>query len=57
MPSAGRVARAALGLASVAQPIRQAAHTCLDLLLPRLAGENPEAQGVLLIPSLALPDP
>lgn len=48
---------AALGLASVAQPIRQAAHTCLDLLLPRLAGENPEAQGVLLIPSLALPDP
>ncbi len=46
---------AALGLASVAQPIRQAAHACLDLLLPRLAGGDPPAQGVLLAPSLTLP--
>lgn len=47
---------AALGLMSVAQPIREVAHTCLDLLLPRLAGEVPAARGVLLRPTLALPD-
>jgi DNA-binding LacI/PurR family transcriptional regulator len=50
------VARA-LGLPSVAQPIREAAHACLDLLVPRLAGEDPPARGVLLAPSLALPSP
>lgn len=47
----------ALGLPSVAQPIREAAHACLDLLVPRLAGEDPAAQGVLLAPSLAVPRP
>ncbi|WP_380163837.1 LacI family DNA-binding transcriptional regulator [Jannaschia sp. R86511] len=47
---------AALGLASVAQPIRDVAHTCLELLLPRLTGGSPAARGVLLEPSLALPD-
>jgi DNA-binding LacI/PurR family transcriptional regulator len=46
---------AALGLASVAQPIREVAHTCLDLLMPRLGGERPPARGVLLEPSLAVP--
>ncbi|MGJ7442478.1 LacI family DNA-binding transcriptional regulator [Aquipuribacter sp. MA13-6] len=46
----------ALGLASVAQPIREVAHTCLDLLLPRLTGQSPAARGVLLEPTLALPD-
>lgn len=46
----------ALGLASVAQPVREAAHTCLDLLLPRLGGGSPVARGVLLEPTLALPD-
>jgi DNA-binding LacI/PurR family transcriptional regulator len=46
---------AALGLPSVAQPIREVAHTCLDLLRPRLSGEDPAAQGVLLTPTLALP--
>ncbi len=45
----------ALGLASVAQPIRQAAHACLDLLLPRLAGGDPAARGVLLAPTLSVP--
>ena len=47
----------ALGLPSVAQPIREAAHACLDLLVPRLAGKDPAARGVLLAPSLALPSP
>lgn len=46
---------AALGLASVAQPITEAAHTCLDLLLPRLSGESPRARGVLLEPTLTVP--
>lgn len=45
----------ALGLPSVAQPIREAAHACLDLLGPRLAGADPAARGVLLAPALALP--
>lgn len=45
----------ALGLASVAQPVGEVAHACLDLLLPRLAGEDPAARGVLLRPGLALP--
>jgi DNA-binding LacI/PurR family transcriptional regulator len=47
----------ALGLPSVAQPIREAAHACLDLLVPRLAGDDPAARGVLLTPSLARPSP
>lgn len=46
---------AALGLASVAQPITEAAHTCLDLLLPRLSGQAPRARGVLLEPTLTVP--
>ena len=45
----------ALGLASVAQPVREAAHTCLDLLLPRLGGGDHPARGVLLAPTLAVP--
>lgn len=46
---------AALGLASVSQPVREAAHTCLDLLQPRLAGEHPAARGMLLEPRLSMP--
>ncbi|WP_336921654.1 LacI family DNA-binding transcriptional regulator [Aquipuribacter sp. SD81] len=46
---------AALGLPSVAQPVREAAHTCLELLLPRLRGEDPPPRGVLLAPTLAVP--
>ena len=34
-----------------------AAHAGLDLLVPRLAGEDPAARGVLLAPTLALPSP
>ena len=47
----------ALGLASVAQPVREAAHTCMQLLLPRLRGERAAPRGVLLAPRLALPVP
>ncbi len=48
---------AALGLASVAQPVREAAHTCLELLLPRLAGASSPARGVLSSrPSPCLPE-
>jgi DNA-binding LacI/PurR family transcriptional regulator len=46
---------AALGLPSVAQPIREVAHTCLDLLIPRLDGDQPAARGVLLEPQLSVP--
>lgn len=46
---------AALGLASVAQPVNEAAHACLELLLPRLAGGEHPARGVLLRPTLSLP--
>ena len=46
---------AALGLASVAQPVSEAAHTCLELLLPRLGGGGHPARGVLLEPTLAVP--
>ncbi|MFC5381389.1 LacI family DNA-binding transcriptional regulator [Aquipuribacter nitratireducens] len=46
---------AALGMASVAQPVREAAHACLDLLVPRLRGEQPTPRGVLLAPTLAVP--
>ena len=46
----------ALGFASVAQPVREVAHTCMDLLLPRLRGDRPAPRGVLLPPRLALPD-
>jgi DNA-binding LacI/PurR family transcriptional regulator len=46
---------AALGLTSVAQPVREAALVCLDLLLPRLRGEDPPPRGVLLAPTLAVP--
>jgi DNA-binding LacI/PurR family transcriptional regulator len=46
---------AALGLASVAQPVNEAAHACLDLLLPRLAGGDHPGRGVLLRPSLSVP--
>jgi DNA-binding LacI/PurR family transcriptional regulator len=47
----------ALGFASVAQPVREAAHTCMDLLLPRLRGEQPAPRGVLLLPRLLVPAP
>ncbi len=46
----------ALGLVSVAQPVGEVAHTCLELLLPRLGGGSPAARGVLLEPALAFPD-
>jgi len=46
----------ALGLASVAPPVREAARTCLDLLLPRLGSGSPVARGVLLEATLARPD-
>jgi DNA-binding LacI/PurR family transcriptional regulator len=47
----------ALGFASVAQPVREVAHTCMDLLLPRLRGEQAAPRGVLLLPRLLLPAP
>lgn len=47
---------AALGLASVAQPIDQAAHLCIDLLIRRLAAPDTPAQGLLVPPVLHLPD-
>ncbi len=46
---------AALGLASIGQPVAQAARTCMDLLLPRLAGGVAPFRGVLLRPSLVDP--
>ena len=47
----------ALGFASVAQPVREVAHTCMDLLLPRLRGERTAPRGVLLPPGLLVPAP
>jgi DNA-binding LacI/PurR family transcriptional regulator len=47
----------ALGFASVAQPVHEAAYTCMDLLLPRLRGEQADPRGVLLPPRLQLPAP
>lgn len=47
----------ALGFASVAQPVREVAHTCLELLLPRLRGEQRAPRGVLLPPQLLVPTP
>jgi DNA-binding LacI/PurR family transcriptional regulator len=46
---------AALGLASVAQPVADAARTCLDLVRDRLGGHDPPGRGVLLAPTLRLP--
>jgi DNA-binding LacI/PurR family transcriptional regulator len=46
---------AALGLASVAQPVAEAARTCLDLVRDRLGGHDPPGRGVLLAPTLRLP--
>lgn len=48
---------AALGFASVAQPVREVAHTCLELLLPRLRGDREAPRGVLLPPRLLLSGP
>ena len=47
---------AALGLASVAQPIDQVAHQCIELLRDRFAEPDRPARGLLLTPSLRLPD-
>lgn len=46
---------AALGLASVAQPIDQVAHQCIDLLLERFVEPDRPARGLLLPPTLRLP--
>ncbi|HEX5919992.1 MAG TPA: LacI family DNA-binding transcriptional regulator [Nocardioides sp.] len=46
---------AALGLASVAQPIDQAAHLCIDLLTDRLETPDRPARGVLVPPVLHIP--
>lgn len=46
---------AALGLASVAQPIDQVAHLCIDLLTARLEAPDAPAQGLLVPPVLSLP--
>ncbi len=46
---------AALGFASVVQPIEEAAHTCLALLLSRLGGDDRDTRGVLLQPTLRVP--
>lgn len=46
---------AALGLASVAQPIDQAAHLCVDLLTARFDDPGRRARGVLVPPVLHLP--
>jgi DNA-binding LacI/PurR family transcriptional regulator len=46
---------AALGLASVAQPIDQVAHLCIDLLTGRLETPDRPARGLLVPPALALP--
>ena len=47
----------ALGFASVAQPVREVAHTCMELLLPRLRGEATVPRGLLLPPRLLVPAP
>ena len=47
---------AALGLASVAQPIDQVAHHCIDLLQDRLRSPDHPARGLLLAPTLHVPD-
>ncbi|RYB89576.1 LacI family transcriptional regulator [Nocardioides glacieisoli] len=46
---------AALGLVSVAQPIDQAAHLCIDLLTARFESPDRPARGVLVPPVLHLP--
>lgn len=46
---------AALGLASVAQPIDQVAHLCIDLLTGRLETPDRPARGLLVPPVLAVP--
>ena len=46
---------AALGLASVAQPIDQVAHLCIDLLTGRLETPDRPALGLLVPPVLAVP--
>lgn len=46
---------AALGLASVAQPIDQVAHLCIDLLTGRFETPDRPARGLLVPPSLRLP--
>ncbi|MBL0746935.1 LacI family DNA-binding transcriptional regulator [Nocardioides baculatus] len=46
---------AALGLVSVAQPIDQAAHLCIDLLTGRFETPDRPARGVLVPPVLHLP--
>jgi DNA-binding LacI/PurR family transcriptional regulator len=45
----------ALGLASVAQPIDQAAHLCIDLLTRRFEAPDRPAQGLLVAPVLHVP--
>ena len=46
---------AALGFASVEQPIDQVAHRCIDLLLARQADPQAPAQSALLAPRLRIP--
>ena len=46
---------AALGLASVAQPIDQVAHLCIDLLTGRFEQPDRPARGLLVAPVLHLP--
>ena len=46
---------AALGLASVAQPIDQVAHLCIDLLAGRFEQPDRPARGLLVPPVLHLP--
>ncbi|MDT0187339.1 LacI family DNA-binding transcriptional regulator [Microbacterium sp. ARD31] len=46
---------AALGLVSVAQPIDQAAHLCIDLLTGRLEAPDRPARGLLVPPVLHIP--
>jgi hypothetical protein len=46
---------AALGLASVAQPIDQVAHLCIDLLTRRFESPVRPAQGLLVPPVLHVP--
>lgn len=47
---------AALGLPSVAQPVTDAAHRCLELVRTRMAGHTGPPRGVLLPASLTVPD-
>lgn len=46
---------AALGMASVAQPIDQVAHRCIELLTTRFAQQEGPTRGLLLAPTLRLP--